>query len=974
MTDSQHKRWLISLLVVGCAARVFGAWCYKYTHNLDFQTVAMMVKHMVEGTDYPVFFYGQSYMGSLEPMMSAVLCKIFGYSPFMVCMGTAVFGMALLPLIYCWGRDVGGKVCGLTALALMIVGPEGYFHYMASARGGYTVTLLFGAFIVWFSCRMIQRQRVGEDSRAKDYLLLGVVAGLGWWSNGLIVYSIGTAALLFVLILRQKVFHWHLLVGAAGFVFGCLPWLIWNLANGMDSLGQASSLGETHAVEGLLLFWGPLMLKFLYVDGAPLALQVLTLGIYAGGVLTFLFWAFRSPKESTVYRLSLVLYVGVACVLFSTAAYAQMGTPRYHLPLYPVLAIMLGYATTMWLKGSRPSALALLPVLALIGSHSRGLPERATYSIAGAEEWASATAVEDALSRVGTDVAFADWRVRWLNLALDERVCVFEPTAMIYKPYAVRAEMASRPAILDSAWHANRFVYVSGGTSVVENVLDYSLAHSIVAPSSLGSPIERDGIIAISDDRGRDVHAVLRDQKVDTAWRQALNSSDSSLAINLDRIRPVSGLRVTNFKGEYPYFCEVWWRTRDGNDWIRVAGEQRLTRYFWSGPRFFAGGSSMRAEIRFAPVEAAQILLKFRQVRNTHTDEYEHLPWEFGELDLLAPGSSSVDWNLEAETVHAFLVSSECRMVYADRWLANTLSKRSGGELKTSQDPRVFGDDAVLPAVMALSKNVALVVLTDDRALTDRALAGRGVRMASHEVGAHTVYTFGDDTWLDEFGSVQSLYWKGYCAMMANDKHQSLRLFQQAEAAKEGALALMEAAWRTYPGHRDALGAYIRLREKAGQEEGLSDLRSRFDAMWTPRVGGRVEFSNGATLLGVTLGEGDLRVGGHLTIKGYWRCDPETDHENFVVFVHLLKGKVQFAADHTLLDGYEVENQPFSEVFVKEVHVPIPIGAEPGEYSLRVGIYPSGKIDRNDRVSGKSELEDEHSAFMLPLTVVVPSS
>ena len=151
---SSYKHWFYLLLGIGVVARLFGAWCYQYTHNLDFQVVAMMVKHMAEGTDYPVFFYGQSYMGSLEPGMSALLAKIFGFSPFIVCLGTSVFAIALLPVVYGWARDVGGEVCGLVAMGLMIIGPEGYFHYMASASEN--------------PCRLPDSRSTREHSRSRS--------------------------------------------------------------------------------------------------------------------------------------------------------------------------------------------------------------------------------------------------------------------------------------------------------------------------------------------------------------------------------------------------------------------------------------------------------------------------------------------------------------------------------------------------------------------------------------------------------------------------------------------------------------------------------------------------------------------------------------------------------------------------------------------------------------------------------------
>ncbi len=106
--------WLMSVLLftAGAAARVTGAWHYRFTTDPDCGVVALMAKHIAEGRDLRVFFYGQPYMGSPEPATSALFCKLFGVSGFWVCMGTAVCGILCLLLIYLWARDAAGPAAG----------------------------------------------------------------------------------------------------------------------------------------------------------------------------------------------------------------------------------------------------------------------------------------------------------------------------------------------------------------------------------------------------------------------------------------------------------------------------------------------------------------------------------------------------------------------------------------------------------------------------------------------------------------------------------------------------------------------------------------------------------------------------------------------------------------------------------------------------------------------------------------------
>ena len=91
--------------------RVLGAYWLQNSTNPDYSIVVLMTKHMAQGLEFPLFFYGQAYMGSLEPMLSALLCRMVGFSGFTVCMGTVVFSVAMMPFLYLLGRNCGDRFC-----------------------------------------------------------------------------------------------------------------------------------------------------------------------------------------------------------------------------------------------------------------------------------------------------------------------------------------------------------------------------------------------------------------------------------------------------------------------------------------------------------------------------------------------------------------------------------------------------------------------------------------------------------------------------------------------------------------------------------------------------------------------------------------------------------------------------------------------------------------------------------------------
>ncbi|MGA0333781.1 MAG: hypothetical protein ACO3NW_07480, partial [Kiritimatiellia bacterium] len=125
------------ILTLGILMRVFGAWAFAAVHTADRGIINLMIKHTLEGRELPVFFYGLPYMGSLEPLASLILCAVFGLNDFMINMGTALFGICVLPAVYYWGKRAGGEKVGLAAMAYCTIGNEFYFQFMSWADGGY---------------------------------------------------------------------------------------------------------------------------------------------------------------------------------------------------------------------------------------------------------------------------------------------------------------------------------------------------------------------------------------------------------------------------------------------------------------------------------------------------------------------------------------------------------------------------------------------------------------------------------------------------------------------------------------------------------------------------------------------------------------------------------------------------------------------------------------------------------------------
>ena len=81
--------WL--LLALALLFRMYAAVFYSATDHPDIAINALMSKHIAEGRHFPVFFYGQAYMGTLEAYAGALFYRMMSHSLLPVLLGSALF-------------------------------------------------------------------------------------------------------------------------------------------------------------------------------------------------------------------------------------------------------------------------------------------------------------------------------------------------------------------------------------------------------------------------------------------------------------------------------------------------------------------------------------------------------------------------------------------------------------------------------------------------------------------------------------------------------------------------------------------------------------------------------------------------------------------------------------------------------------------------------------------------------------------
>ena len=151
----------------------------------DESVIGIMSLRVLAG-EFPVFFYGQNFMGSLEAYLSAVLVLGLGPQAWVLELLPVILSLLFLFLIRQLGRTFFSEKVVLLALLYLALPPCFYLDWTHEARSHYPLTLIFGSLLLILVSRISSPgSRPGE--RGRHLVLLGLTAGLGWWTNHLIV-------------------------------------------------------------------------------------------------------------------------------------------------------------------------------------------------------------------------------------------------------------------------------------------------------------------------------------------------------------------------------------------------------------------------------------------------------------------------------------------------------------------------------------------------------------------------------------------------------------------------------------------------------------------------------------------------------------------------------------------------------------------------------------------------------------------
>lgn len=301
-----------SAVAVGLGYRLYLTLNIVPPTNSDESTMGLAALHIAEGHDFPVFFYGQNSMSTVEAYLATPLFVLFGPSTVALRLPMLAVYAVFCYVMYRLTARLYSRWFAAFVLALLAIGSHPVVRGEVFAGGGYPEIKPVGVGLLLLSVWLgSDRDRPGPR-RLLGFATWGLLAGLALWFDWLILpYVVAAGAVL---------------------AFGC----------GRDLLGRAGALLVVGAVVGAL----PSIIHHLR-------------GGYGESTLAEMLYLSRSGHASVLARLYGGVLFGVPLGTGLCDGAQCRGWPLALGGAYPLLLVLAGTLAVRCLRAAtrqRPAA------------------------------------------------------------------------------------------------------------------------------------------------------------------------------------------------------------------------------------------------------------------------------------------------------------------------------------------------------------------------------------------------------------------------------------------------------------------------------------------------------------------------------------------------------------------------------------------------------------------------------------------
>ena len=301
-----------------------------------------MAKHISQGTEYPIFWYGHSYLGAVPAYILSVFFTVFGVSVTSFKIYSFILSVLLTLMTILMVRSLlGNKTAFITAVCLMIP-PERLITY--PIFDGYHIFLIMGIVFIW------QLGIWFKSNNKKWICFLGLTAGFGWYCHPMFSYFIALFMIfliLKVLIGKDRIYFFisSLFSFVIPFMFGAIPYWVALSQNYIYHNPYGSNAESNKFLVGLVYSFF-VKLPHILADSGNFFINILCITIYLS---IFIFICYRIYKTFIKLKggsvepelIFYLLFFTILILVSVEPGYNDLGSTRHLCPLIIVLPVMI---------------------------------------------------------------------------------------------------------------------------------------------------------------------------------------------------------------------------------------------------------------------------------------------------------------------------------------------------------------------------------------------------------------------------------------------------------------------------------------------------------------------------------------------------------------------------------------------------------------------------------------------------------
>ena len=939
------KLVLIALLIAGAALRLdFARHAVPFVD--DYGTASLMSWHILEGREFPLYFYGYAYIGALGAYVGAGAFALFGPSLFSLCIAMIPFSLLWIFATYLLFRRLVGEWAGVIAAGVVAFSPFVVLKFSIVPLLGYPPTFALGTLVLYFGVRLHDGDLT---PRAESFCLLGLgaLAGLAFWTNPLsLPYLVVGFGLLVAHVIRSRFNRALLLKLAAAFVLfaaALLPVIVTACKRGLAIMFGHWPSGFRYIPANL-----PVMVneylpdQLLAGERMPPAVNWLVGGVYAvlgAGFIACLAVALvRRNRRALRAALVPLAFVLAFLLLFLTNSKSCDFAPRYFTPFYlgiaGCVALPLVYRRA-WLT----AATALLACVLIV--HNITDTVSAVHGAKG--RWAARwnAAIEEFVCRAEAEglrhVLLKLYHGQAMTFVARERVIFARTKKERRYKYAVSAAADDKAGFAKPDEDAPAFEatlravgvtafdsFSAGGWTVFHNIELPREQLRLVKPASasfVGPNGAMSGAAALID---RDDETILSGAFAKTTALVV----DFGKTVRLSTVRFAAGDEV-----DYPVAYTFAGARGDNEpeDWFEFQHvESRLALTCVTGNRLYHRDHSAMMECRFEPTE-----LRYLRITGFRPASPAFREWRFQEAYFYdnAPGSGRPD-EQEAGRIARELHRRGVELAVCDEWLSRKmdLMPRPRPDVWPRHEFRYPASQ--ISRVVPIRPGVAVVAETphaeEVAELLNHATLG-DVAIVRHDFAHYTAFIIEQAP--PGYATFPGLRWNGRTLAgtariaTANWYHEHGKRLERAGRA-EDAQRYFRRSFETFPGIPKNLAKLAPTHDEA---------RATLESL-TPHTRARCEFPGGISLVGYTLDPSPLVPGETATLRLVWELEGTIPHSYLPVFIHfIVRDTTAFQADHNAVFPV-TRGITVPPVRVLDEHTfTVPSDCPPGVATIRLG-------------------------------------